>query len=241
MTPVSQLAPGLTVPDAVAARPPVWPSSVAADDARAALLLQRAQGTFQKWPEGFRGFHAEIRCGSLEREAAGTVAVIPGRDIDARVDDPELATVVDTMLRHLTVARAPRFFKDGDGRFPITMPPADGHPLGSRIVVHEDDGRWHAYRVNAAGWLRVEERELDSTLAVTTFEECARAMPGRVLPTRTVTAFFDRATGALVRTETIVERHVRVDHVWLPESHRITVTGSGGGSTLLEFSAHVLL
>ena len=47
------------------------------DDVLARSLLQRAQGATQKWPEGFRGFRARVRCRALGREAVGVVTVQP--------------------------------------------------------------------------------------------------------------------------------------------------------------------
>ena len=41
------------------------------DDALARRLLQRAQGAFQKWPEGFAGFRAQIQCRTSGQDASG--------------------------------------------------------------------------------------------------------------------------------------------------------------------------
>jgi hypothetical protein len=55
------------------------------DDARARCLLERAQGTLQKWPEGFIGFAATIRCRDGGHQAEGDVHVFTGQEYRLRV------------------------------------------------------------------------------------------------------------------------------------------------------------
>jgi uncharacterized protein DUF3386 len=216
----------------------------------AASLLQRAQGAFQKWPEGFTGFSADIRCRALERDVEGRVRVVTARPkatprgvlVEASLPDPELAARVERMLAGVTRDRVPRFFKDADGRFPLTLERLPDDCPGYRIVVHRDDASCLTYRLDSAGRLRACERRAGSMRIVTTFEEFVRATPGRFLPTRTVTSCFDAVTGRLVRTATVVDVHRRIDHVWLPAGRECTVTEAGAcRTTTLELDGHVLL
>src|SRR5262250_3847896 len=85
----------------------------AADDPAARALLRKAQGAFQKWPEGFAGFRASITCETLRGVVAGQVTVQrPGR-IDVSCDDTDLRTRLREMLGGIAVDRTPRFFDEG--------------------------------------------------------------------------------------------------------------------------------
>ncbi len=106
------------------------------DDALARRLLQRAQGAFQKWPEGFAGFCVQIQCWTSVRDASGWVQVSPGQRVEVHLPDAELCRVAQTMLARLMDERTPHFFKDGDGRYPITLDTEHGHPFGKRLQVH---------------------------------------------------------------------------------------------------------
>jgi hypothetical protein len=212
------------------------------DDALACRLLQRAQGAFQKWPEGFAGFRAQLQCRTSGQNASGWLQVSPGQRVEVHLPDAELRSLAQTMLVRLVDERMPRFFKDGDGRYPITLNAEHGHPFGKRIQVHRRDGERLAYGIDTAGRIRYVEREVEGKRMVTAFEEYTRATPGRVLPTRVTTAWFDIESGVCIRSETIVDTHCRVNYVWLPATQQITITGINATQTvLLALDAHTLL
>lgn len=212
------------------------------DDALARWLLQRAQGAFQKWPEGFAGFHAQIQCQTSGRDTSGWLQVSPGQGVEVHLPDAELRHVAQTMLARLVDERTPRFFKDGDGRYPITLDAEHGHPFGKRIQVHRRDGERLAYWIDTAGRIRYVEREVEGKRMVTAFEEYRRATPGRVLPTRGTTTWFDIKSGECSRSEVIIDTYRRVDHVWLPATRQVTITESNATQTvLLALDAHTLL
>ena len=106
------------------------------DDALARRLLQRAQGAFQKWPERFAGFCAQIQCRTRGQKASGWVQVSPGHGVEVHLPDAELRLLAQTLLGRLMDERTPHFFKDGDGRYPITLDTEHGHPFGKRLQVH---------------------------------------------------------------------------------------------------------
>jgi hypothetical protein len=147
------------------------------------------------------------------------------------------------MLARLVDERTPRFFKDGDGRFPLTLDTEAESSWGQCVRVHRGDGEQLAYWIDAAGRIRCCGREPGGRRVVTVFEHYTRATPGRVLPTRVMTTWFDLARGAPVRCETILDTHLRLDHVWLPATRRhMTITTDNTSQTiLLEFHGHTLL
>jgi Protein of unknown function (DUF3386) len=214
----------------------------AQDDTLARRLLQRAQGAFQKWPEGFAGFRAQIQCRTSGQNASGWLQVSPGQRIEVQLPNAELRSLAQIMLARLVDERMPRFFKDGDGRYPITLDAEHGHPFGKRIQVHRRDGERLAYWIDTTGRIRYREREVEGQRMVTAFEEYSRATPGRVLPTRVTMAWFDIESGACIRSETIVDTHCRMNYVWLPATQQVTITGINAIQTvLLTLDAHTLL
>jgi hypothetical protein len=219
-----------------------WMALSSQDDALARRLLQRAQGAFQKWPEGFAGFRAQIQCRTSGQKASGWVQVSPRQPVEVHLPDVELCRLAQTLLARLVDERTPRFFKDGDGRYPITLDAEPGHPFGKRIQVHRRDGEGLAYWIDTAGRIRYVEREGEGKRMVTAFEEYTRATPGRVLPTCVTTAWFDIESGVCIRSETVVNTHCRVEYVWLPATQQVTITGINATQTvLLALDAHTLL
>ena len=214
----------------------------AQDDALARRLLQRAQGAFQKWPEGFVGFRAQLQCRTSGQNASGWLQVSPGQRVEVHLPDAALRYLAQTMLVRLVDERTPRFFKDSDGRYPITLDAEHEHPCGKRIQVHRCDGERLTYGIDTAGRIRYIEREVEGTRIVTAFEEYTRATPGRVLPTRVTTVWFDIESGVCSRSATIVATHRRVGYVWLPATQQVTTTGINATSkVLLELYSHTLL
>ena len=112
-------------------------------DPTARCLLRRAQGAFQKSPEGFAGFRASVACETPRGLVNGQVTVAPPDRVDVICDDADLRTCLRDMLWAVTVDRTPRFFDEGDGRFPISF--GDGHDnaLGRPVNVLARFGQCH--------------------------------------------------------------------------------------------------
>src|SRR5262245_40980068 len=91
------------------------------DDPVARCLLRRAQGALQKWPEGFRGFRASVRCEESDGVVVGRVTVMALGQVEVACDDPALRAQLHDMLRTIALERTPRFFDHGDGRFPVSF------------------------------------------------------------------------------------------------------------------------
>jgi broad specificity phosphatase PhoE len=119
-------------------------------------------------------------------------------------------------------ARTPRFFKNGDGRFPITFEP-DRHPLGRGARVHLDRRCSRVYRIDSKGRVRQQEYARPTRRATVTYAELMPACPGRVLPTRVQMLEWDVTAQAVVGIADIEDTYERDQHVWLPMSHRAAV------------------
>lgn len=150
-------------------------------DLAARCLPQRAQGTFQKWPETFRGFVATVRCRADGREAVGRARVGLGGDAEVELARDQLRAWAADTLATLSGARTPRFFKDGGGRFPIAVD-GDGCP-GRRLRVDLGGGESRVYTVDEKARIRLEEHHGPGGRTTTVFDGFVRTSPGRVLPT----------------------------------------------------------
>lgn len=200
--------------------------STLADDPSARGLLRRAQGAFQKWPEGFAGFRASVACDTPHGVVPAEVLVVPPGRVDVTCEDVALRAVLTDMLWGIAVDRTPRFFDEGDGRFPISFcDSGDDAATGRPINVHARLGQLR-YWIDPAGRIRQVERIARGLRLVTRFEAFARATPGRVLPAQTTTSTWDLATGAVIVSEAIHDSHCRIDHVWLPAARHITMARS---------------
>lgn len=208
-------------------------------DPAARCLLRRAQGAFQKWPEGFAGFRASVACETPRGIVNGQVTVAPPDRVDVTCDDLDLRTCLRDMLWSITVDRTPRFFDEGDGRFPISF--GDGHDdaLGRPVNVLARLGECR-YWIDGSARIRQVERIARGLRVVTTFEAFTRATPGRILPAQTTTRTWDAASGALLSSESVHDGHRRIEHVWLPSTRRIS--GNPGGAPLvISLDEHKLL
>jgi hypothetical protein len=224
----------------VLAPAPTFPGRPVADPG-AARLLERAHGAIQKWPEDFAGFRAIAHCRIGCRESAGPVWVRPGGSARVDIPDAALAAWTEAALADVSSRQTPRFFKDGDGRFPVAFGPEDDHPLGRLVLVHLGPAEYIAYRIDRAGRMRLEERVAGGIRSVTTVDEFARATPGRVLPKRLTRSSWELRTGAVVESQSIEASYCRIASVWLPVSRVADRAAPASTAAAMELSDHHLL
>jgi hypothetical protein len=215
---------------------------LAQDELSARRVLQRAQGALQKWPEGFAGFSAAIRCREGQEEAVGDVRVFAGGRVDLGLGHARLSDWARASLGAISLARTPRFFKDGDGAFPIAFGPADGHQLGRGVRVRLGGDAWRAYRIDAKGRIRQEESAAPTKRVTATYDGFFRTCPGRVLPACSQIFEWDVVTQRVTETAAIEDAYERRNHVWLPVGRRAIVTQDLVRRELVfELSRHILL
>ena len=179
------------------------------------------------------------------RERAGSALVGPRGEVELEIADGAARDWANAVLAEIVAERAPRFFKDGDGRFPIAfeapLDAAGGGP-GSRLVVHRGAHGLSPirYQLDERARLRECERVERGERRVETYESFCRATPGRILPSRRSTVVYD--ADGLVRTELVEDTHVRVSHTWLPAT-RWMQTSRLDTTVVREarFDAHTLL
>ncbi len=209
------------------------------DHAPARRLLQCAQGTFQKWPEGFVGFTARVRCRDGQCEVSGDVRVLAGGGAEVSLASPVMRPWAEAALRAISHACTPSFFKDGDGRFPIAFEPEDGHALGRRVRVDLGAGAWRAYRIDAKGRIREQESAEPARRVTATYDELVRTSPGRVVPARTRILARCAATRTPLEAAEIEDTYHRIDYVLLPTRRQATVVRNGASEVFsMELDQH---
>ena len=214
-------------------------SAHVADDPRARCLLRQAQGAFQKWPEGFAGFRAAVACETSHGVKTGNVTFAPPGRVDIDCDDAGIRARLHDMLSAIVLDRTPRFFDEGDGRFPISFVDVQGDSMSRPVDVHARLGQLR-YWIDTCGRIRQIERIARGLRVLTTFEAFTRTTPGRVLPTQTTTSTWDVANGTLLHSESVHDSHRRIEHVWLPSARRISGQ-AGGAPVVLSLLDHTLL
>ena len=215
------------------------PRAAATPESVARILLQRAQGFLQKWPEGFRGYRARVRCEASGGVAEGSVLVASGREPLIDLEPPAFRARVRARLIELAEERTPRFFKDGDGQFAVYPEP---DLEGQGWIRVERPGCATRYRLDPRGRIGAIERTEDQQRSLTVIDEYARATPGRVLPASRRIDARDIRTGACLGRQRLLESHCRVDHVWLPASWVVIAECESESPALrVELFAHQLL
>jgi uncharacterized protein DUF3386 len=217
-------------------------ASAPADDRAARGLLCRAQGHFQKWPEVFAGFRARVACETPRGHATAQVCVTPPGSVEVGCSDGVLRQRVFDMLWGVALDRTPRFFGEGDGRFPVTFgddSPAEDGATGRPIDVHAPSGRVR-YWLDGRARVRRIERTAGGLRLVTVFDGFTRTTPGRVLPCQISTRTWDVASGELLSQHLVEDTHCRLEHVWLPAARRVRME-SGGASLVLTLHDHELI
>ena len=215
------------------------PRAATTPESVARILLQRAQGFLQKWPEGFRGCRARIRCEARGCVTEGGVLVACGREPAVELEPSDIRARIRARLIELAEERTPRFFKDGDGQFAVYPEP---DPEGERWIRVERPGCATRYRLDPRGRIGAIERVERERQSLTVIEEYARATPGRVLPASRRIDARDVRTGACLGRERLLESLCRVDHVWLPAGWEIVAECESESRALrVELFAHQLL
>jgi hypothetical protein len=161
------------------------------------------------------------------RERAGAALVGPRGEVEVELADDAARDWANAVLAEIVAERVPRFFKDGDGRFPIAFEAPDtaaGDREGPRLVVHRGVHGLSPirYEIDERARLRACERIERGERRVETYESYCRATPGRVLPARRSTVVY--AADGLVRTELVEDRHLRVSHTWLPAARWMQIS-----------------
>jgi hypothetical protein len=220
-----------------------WPLERKGADPEAVTLFEGALATRAQWKD-FPGFSAEIGGEVDGRPFAGKVTVQADGTVGAETDDPVAKPWVQDQLESLAMHRLAE--ADGgssEGRRKPVLRFADDqedHPLG-RLLAFEGGRFASSYRIKD-GQIAVVNRHIGRQDMTITVLDNQRNPEGKFLPHSYSVHYWDTATGALNRVETIQERWQRSGSFDLPALHTVTTSSDGGLSVRsVTLSEHRLL
>jgi hypothetical protein len=213
-----------------------------ADDPKAREALRRAFENTARWPQGFKGFTADLTVNINGKEFRGPVTVKGPRDVSAQLDDGDVQKWVQDQLAMIAVHRGPRTFEESDGKYTLTME-EDGHPLGVRLDIH---GSHSFYRLKDNRITQINRTMSHPGMAPFAFtinvEESAVTQDKKHLTTKYTVYYFSPDDGKLKNVESFTDTHVRVGAADLPASRRIIAFENGSVIVKsLTLTAHQLL
>lgn len=214
-----------------------WPLGPKGADPDAVALFEEALAARAGWKD-FPGFSADVE-GKLDgRPFRGTVTVGADGGVSMKTKQPEAEAWVRDQLESIALHRAAR----SGGRAKPVLRFADGeddHPLG-RLLAFEGGRFASSYRVRDRQITVVNRHVGKQNMTITVVDNETNA-EGKFLPRSYVVQYWDAATGALERSETVMDRWVRLGAFDLPQCHTVTAaTGSGLSVRSFTLSNHKL-
>jgi hypothetical protein len=216
-------------------------TSATTNDPAAHALLRAGHEAVYRYGADFGGFRAAVRLVQDGASVTGSIELRSSRslDIDLAADEQGLAWLrqeVSSLMGH----RWSLPYDQGDGRYALSLAPPDDHPLGRRIIFH-DDPFGSLYRLRD-GHVTQIERKMAAVRFVITVLGRDELPDGRTLPTHFTVAYWDAEAGRIVRADSYTDRYVEIDGVYLPASRRV-VTAEDRGIVVRELvlAEHALL
>lgn len=199
------------------------------NDPAAHALLRTAHAGAYRFPEGFAGFAASLVYAEDGTTSAGTIQVRGPRDVSVELGGKPTEAALDWLRQELgSMAghRWPAPYAAGDGRWTQTLGPADDHPLGRLVLIH-DDPFDSSYRVRD-GRIAQVNRRMGTTRFTITIQGHQELADGRTLPSAFMVAFWDTERGRLTRADVYADRYLDVDGIQLPKARRVATAGDDG-------------
>ena len=198
-----------------------------ADDPKAREALRRAFDNTARWPQGFKGFTANLTVNINGKELRGPLTVKGPRDVLVQLSDGDVQKWAQDQLAMIAVHRGPRTFEESDGKYTLTME-EDGHPLGVRLDIH---GSHSFYRLKDNRITQINRTMSHPGMAPFAFtinvEESAVTQDKRYLTTKYTVYYFSPDDGKLKNVESFTDTHVRVGAADLPATRRIIAFENG--------------
>jgi len=207
----------------------------------AKALLRQAFEKTARWPEGFRGFSADLVCQDNGVTYKGSVQIpLPG-DATVRLEGaPEnIQKWAQNQVSMMAGHRAFRTFEMSDGRYAITFGKEDEHPLGRQILIH-GDGMNSRYRIKDDRIQQID-RATERMKFTINIQETMETVDHLFLSTQYVVYYFS-PQGQVTGVDSLTDHPVRVGDIDLP-CHRRAILAEQGEVIvrLLQFKNHVCL
>lgn len=199
----------------------------AADDPKARDALRRAFENTARWPQGFKGFSADLTVNINGKEFHGPLIVKGPRDVSVQLGDGDVQKWAQEQLAMIAVHRGPRTFEESDGKYTLTMQD-DGHPLGTRLDIH---GSHSYYRLKDNRITQINRTMSHPGMAPFGFtiniEDSALTQDKKHLTTKYTVYYFSPEDGKLKNVDSFTDTHARVGAADLPATRRIITFENG--------------
>lgn len=197
------------------------------DQPTAREALRRAFENTARWPQGFKGFTADLTVNMNGKEFHGPVTVKGPREVSVQLGDGDVQKWAQEQLAMIAVHRGPRTFEESDGKYTLTMED-DGHPLGARLDIH---GSHSHYRLKDNRITQINRTMSHPGMAPFAFtinvEESSVTQDKKNLTTKYTVYYFSPEGGQLKNVESFTDTHVRVGAADLPATRRIIAFENG--------------
>jgi Protein of unknown function (DUF3386) len=217
------------------------PDSVAvADDPIARELLQRVFEKTSRWPQGFKGFSADLTCQESGGVSNGSVTVKSPREVTIHLEHEHLQKWAEGQISMMAVHRGPRSFEESDGKYSLTLGEEDHHPMGRLLIIH-GDGMNSTYRIKDDRITQIN-RSMERVKFTINVEDSLTTNDGKALTTRYTVFYFIPTDGALRQVESYSDSHAVVNGIYLPGIRRVSYNENGAVITrFLSFEHHRLI
>ena len=213
--------------------------STVADDPKAREILKRANEKTYRWPDGFKGFSADLIVRQAGKTSKGRVELKSARELSVKMDDPEIQEWAEGQIAMMAVHRSARPFQESDGKYSLTLGEDDSHPMGQLININGDGMNSH-YRVQDDRITQINRR-MERMAFTINVEESLVTPDSRNLTTRYTVYYFSPKDNRLTNVESYTDHHAVVEGIHLPGMRRISFVADQQVVTRsLEFLNHTL-
>jgi len=200
-------------------------ATTAEDDAEARAALKEVFGNTARWPEGFKGFTADVVVNINGKEEKGTVTAKNVKDIETTIQDEKARGFLVENLTSIVSHRGPRSFEESDGKYKLAFGDEGTHPLG-RIVIMGGDGMSSFYRIKDGRIQQINRKTPRFAFSIN-IEESVKNPDGKFLTHKYTVYYFNPENGSLKDVESYSDDYTRVGEADLPQYRRIINNESG--------------
>ena len=210
------------------------------DDPDARELLHQAFDRTARWRADFVGFTATLVLNDNGSLHQGSAKVAMPRAVEVSLPDAGLQQWAQQQLGMMAGHRAYRSFDQADGKYTLTLGPADAHPLGRLVCIH-GDGMNSRYRVSEERICQIQ-RSMERVKFTINIDETTTTQNDKVLTTRFTVYYFSPSSGQLSQVESFVDGYGEVLGVVVPRLRQVTFAEQGETKVRqLLLSDHALL
>ncbi len=215
-------------------------ATVADDDAEARTAMSEVFSNTARWPEGFKGFSADVCVNINGKEEKGTVTVKGPKEIESSLEGESHKEFASENLASIAMHRGPRSFDESDGKYKLSFGDDGSHPLG-RIVNMGGDGMSSFYRIKE-GRIRQINRATPRFSFSINIEDSVKNVDGKFLTSKYSVFYLHPENKGVKNVESYTDAYTRVGEADLPEQRRIIDLQDGKVVVSeMTLSAHKLL